>query len=180
MDSSATASSTAATAPADAPAAPPTTTTTTPAAADDDDDDIPAIALPPRPSKVTKAMEVLYNRRVVRVPTLRDGRTVVTTRAANLEAFLGHVTGQVQVPQCHHCSTGSGVWMQCVVVPGLFSGSCANCHYGSEGARCSLRKLIFLSCPLVYWSTYALTNKKGQATTLLLLLPLLLPLLVCC
>ena len=41
------------------------------------------------------------------------------------------------------------------MVAGEFGGSCCNCHYGSEGARCSLRVGKFkIPFPFVYgWYT---------------------------
>ena len=75
-----------------------------------------------------------------RALVLRAGRTTTLTRPTNLEAALGQATGQVAAQGCTHCAGGFGAWVVCVVVPGFFGGSCANCHYGSEGSRCSLRK----------------------------------------
>jgi hypothetical protein len=94
-------------------------------------------ALPPHPTRAMAALSLLAPRRV---PVLRPGRTTNPARPANLEAKLGQFTGQVHASGCTHCAGGSGVWTVCVVVAGFFGGSCANCHYGSEGARCSLRK----------------------------------------
>ncbi|KAG4426992.1 hypothetical protein IFR05_017525, partial [Cadophora sp. M221] len=34
---------------------------------------------------------------------------------------------------------GAGCWTECVQLAGELGLSCGNCHYGSEGARCSLR-----------------------------------------
>ncbi|KAH6665181.1 hypothetical protein B0J14DRAFT_236465 [Halenospora varia] len=99
----------------------------------------PAPALPALPSHPTRAMTALSLLAAQRTPVLRPGRTTNPARPANLEAELGQVTGQVSVPGCTHCAGGSGVWTVCVVVAGFFGGSCCNCHYGSEGARCSLR-----------------------------------------
>jgi hypothetical protein len=94
-------------------------------------------ALPPRPSQ---AMVSLTGLVAVRFPILRPGRTINTARPTNLEALLGQMTGQVNSSKCTHCAGGSGRWSACVSVPGFFGSSCANCHYGSEGRRCSLRK----------------------------------------
>ena len=95
-------------------------------------------ALPPRPTRAMLSLSLLAPRRV---PVLRPGRTTNrAARPANLEAELGQFTGQVHASGCTHCAGGSGTWTVCVVVAGFFGGSCANCHYGSEGARCSLRK----------------------------------------
>lgn len=78
----------------------------------------------------------------LRAPALRAGRTTNPARPSNLEAEIGQMVGQVQPLGCTHCVGGSGTWTQCVVVPGFFGGSCANCHYGSEGSRCSFRKYL--------------------------------------
>lgn len=99
-------------------------------------------ALPALPSHTTRAMTALSLLAAQRTPVLRPGRTTNPARPANLEAELGQVTGQVSVPGCTHCAGGSGVWTVCVVVAGFFGGSCCNCHYGSEGARCSLRTYL--------------------------------------
>jgi hypothetical protein len=99
-------------------------------------------ALPALPSHPTRIMAALSLLAVVRAPVLRPNRTTNPARPTNLEAELGQLTGQVQVPMCTHCVGGSGPWTECVVVAGFFLGSCANCHYGSEGHRCSLRMLL--------------------------------------
>jgi hypothetical protein len=93
--------------------------------------------LPPRP---TRAMVALAAINPQRAPVLRPGRTVTTNRPTNLEAYYGQYTGQVNASGCTHCAGGSGPWTLCVSVAGHFRGSCANCHYGTEGAPCSLRK----------------------------------------
>jgi hypothetical protein len=92
--------------------------------------------LPVRPTGNTVRLAALPP---LRVPVLRPGRTSNPARPSNLEAEFGQATGQVRVPGCTHCVGGSGVWTECVVVAGFFGGSCANCHYGSEGGRCSFR-----------------------------------------
>jgi hypothetical protein len=62
-----------------------------------------------------------------------------------MEAFLAQMVGTEHVTDpCAHCAPGSGVFAECVTVDGLFGGSCANCHYGSEGACCSFRKFYIL------------------------------------
>jgi hypothetical protein len=97
------------------------------------------LALPPLPAHPTRAMTALSLLAPRRVPVLRPGRTTNPNRPANLEAELGHITGQVRASKCTHCAGGSGVWTECVVVAGFLTGSCTNYHYGSEGARCSFR-----------------------------------------
>jgi hypothetical protein len=37
-----------------------------------------------------------------------------------------------------------------VVVSGLLLGSCANCHYGGEGGRCSFRRSKLLSISIKF------------------------------
>jgi hypothetical protein len=49
-------------------------------------------------------------------------------RATNFEAVLSQVVGQVAGADCHHCGNSNGPWTLCVVVPGHFGGSCANCR----------------------------------------------------
>src|SRR5271163_4451544 len=89
------------------------------------------------------------------VPALRPGRNLNTARPANQEAYLGQIAGVLAGSACSHCDRGFGVWGECVVVAGEFGGSCCNCHFGSEGARCSLRVGKFtIHFPLVYgWYT---------------------------
>jgi hypothetical protein len=94
---------------------------------------------PPLPARPTGNTVRLAALPPLRVPVLRPGRTSNPARPSNLEAEFGQATGQVRVPRCTHCAGGSGVWTECVVVAGFFGGSCANCHYGSEGGRCSFR-----------------------------------------
>jgi hypothetical protein len=100
-----------------------------------------SLPLPPLPARPTQAMGALALLPPRRRPVLRAGRTTNPTRPSNLEAELGQIVGQARnLRPCVHCIRGQGVWTVCVVVAGFFGGSCANCHYGSEGARCSLRK----------------------------------------
>jgi Protein of unknown function (DUF3716) len=100
----------------------------------------PTPALPALPAHPTRAMVALSLLAPRRVPVLRPGRTTNPARPANLEAKLGQITGQVHASRCIYYTGGSGVWTVCVVVAGFFGRSYANCYYGSEGARCSLRK----------------------------------------
>lgn len=96
--------------------------------------------MPPLPARASRTMTRLYAFPPVRASVVREGRTVNSTRPSNMEALLGQVVGQVNPTACTHCAGGAGVWTLCVSVNGFFAGSCANCHYGSEGVRCSLRQ----------------------------------------
>ncbi len=79
----------------------------------------------------------------VRNPRTREGRTPkIHSRSANMEAYIGQIVGNVNRPQCSHCTNGSGVWASCITVEGYFNGSCANCHYNNEGVRCSFSKFF--------------------------------------
>ena len=60
-------------------------------------------------------------------------------RAANWEAGLAQVVGTAPSSECSSCAREAGPFTTCQVVEGELRGSCANCHYGSEGSRCSLR-----------------------------------------
>ena len=77
---------------------------------------------------------------VLHAPAVRPDRRVSTDRPSNLEAYLDQRAGKVNTPGCVHCARGAGIWIECVSVAGYFGESCANCHYSSGGARCSLRK----------------------------------------
>jgi hypothetical protein len=81
----------------------------------------------------------------VRVPKACEGYMATTSRLANMEALLGQMVGTEHVTDpCAQCTAGSGVWVQCVTVLNIFTGVCANCHYGSEGTRCSFCKSYLL------------------------------------
>ena len=60
-------------------------------------------------------------------------------RAPNAEAALAQSRGTIAPQACASCVRGGGPFTECVLVAGQLRGSCANCHYGSEGARCSFR-----------------------------------------
>lgn len=101
-------------------------------------------ALPALPARPTVAMGVLSAMPVQRAATdrptrIQAGQLPDLTRKTNLEAYLGQMVGQISVASCTHCTNNHGPWTLCVTVPGQFIGSCANCHFGSQGTRCSLR-----------------------------------------
>lgn len=66
------------------------------------------------------------------------------SRAANVEAALSQARGVVAAQPCTSCARGGGPFTECVVLAGQLLGSCANCHYGSEGARCSFRTCKYI------------------------------------
>lgn len=80
------------------------------------------------------------------MPTIRAVRTrrevLLEGRAQNQEAIIAHSVGELLAPTagCDSCRRGNGPFFGCVVVPGLFYGSCAGCHFGSHGTRCSFRR----------------------------------------
>jgi Protein of unknown function (DUF3716) len=84
----------------------------------------------------------LREHRPSRELTLRRGRKhrpLILTRSPNVEAILAQVRGTEEPEPCMSCIRRGGPFAQCVTVNGWMRGSCANCHYGSEGPRCSLR-----------------------------------------
>ncbi|RFU33169.1 hypothetical protein B7463_g3167, partial [Scytalidium lignicola] len=89
----------------------------------------------------TVSVQQLAPMPAVHVPVLRAGRAFNGGRIQNDEAFIGQIQGveNVRVAVCRHCESGCGPWTACVVVPGLFGGSCCNCYYNSSGSRCSIR-----------------------------------------
>ena len=79
----------------------------------------------------------------------RDNDSAINwERPVNREAIIGQTRGEVTSVTCGRCQNGLGPFSKCVVVEGFFSGSCTNCHYNSQGSRCSLRggkfALLFL------------------------------------
>jgi hypothetical protein len=144
--------------PPTAPAASPTAPATRPAAryVEEPDSDAeeyhPAQALPPstKPSRAFTALSLLPSARAAEA---RSNKTLDLLRPSNREAYLTQCVGAVSAAPCKSCSKGLGPWKQCCVAAGFLRGSCANCHYGGEGKRCSLRpgKLIqFPSTFLIY------------------------------
>jgi hypothetical protein len=77
---------------------------------------------------------------------LRAGATLkgLEKGKANLEASIAYLRGELQEPECIHCSKeNSGPFRRCIVVKGLFGGSCTNCRYNEEQTRCSLRGVYY-------------------------------------
>jgi hypothetical protein len=104
----------------------------------------------PEPSRAFTALSLL---RSACAAEARSSKTLDLLRHSNREAYLTQCVGAVSPTPCKSCSKGLGPWKQCCVAAGFLRGSCANCHYGGEGKRCSLRpgKLIqFPSTFLIY------------------------------
>ncbi|KAK3394926.1 hypothetical protein B0H63DRAFT_62381 [Podospora didyma] len=62
----------------------------------------------------------------------------------NAEAALMMLKGLWKLPEdeCLHCQAENGPFAQCVAIPGIGQGSCANCHYNCAGERCSFRQYV--------------------------------------
>jgi hypothetical protein len=89
-----------------------------------------------KPTKTIAQMELL------RGVELRLGRDQINLfPPQNCEAALAYSRGQVRngVLACLDCKRGKGPFAKCVILKGYLKGSCSNCHYSAEGARCSLR-----------------------------------------
>lgn len=89
-----------------------------------------------KPTKAIAQMELL------RGVELRQGRDQINLfPPQNCEAALAYSRGQVRngVLACLDCKRGRGPFVKCVILEGYLKGSCSNCHYSAEGARCSLR-----------------------------------------
>jgi hypothetical protein len=94
-------------------------------------------------TRMTTAIRTLAGMPVARAPILRQNRPFIQSRANNEEAWLGTQAGAVATPPCAPCARGIGPFTVCVIVDGLFRHSCANCHYGGNGTRCSFRQSKF-------------------------------------
>ena len=72
--------------------------------------------------------------------TLRKGRENLNLGyKKNHEAALGQTRGELAAAACADCLKQNGPFAECVVVANRFVGACCNCHYSSQGHRCSLR-----------------------------------------
>ena len=91
------------------------------------------------PTKPTKYMSQLITQPRVRGIYLRPGKVLQMNRNTNQDAALGFTRGKKAELSCTSCKTGFGPFTECIVVPNMYKGSCTNCHYGSDGARCSFR-----------------------------------------
>ena len=95
--------------------------------------------------------KLLRDHTELRVLELRAGATLkgLEKGKANLEASLAYLRGELQVPECIHCSEKkAGPFRRCVVVKDFFGGSCTNCRYNEEQTRCSLRGAYWISLML--------------------------------
>src|SRR5271157_5298405 len=144
VSASTSASASAAAAASATPAASSTTPATETAAPsadqqDNEEEDYhPAQSLPPssKPSGAFKALALLPP---VRAAEACTSKTLDLLRTSNREAYLAQCVGAVSAALCKSCRKGLGPWTQCCVVADFLCSSCANCHYGGEGRRCSLR-----------------------------------------
>lgn len=83
-----------------------------------------------------------------REPMIRPGKTISAVdfdlqlrhRKENIEALLAQAVGEKAAEECTACGRGNGKFSGCVIVPTVQSSmrSCANCHWGRQGIRCSL------------------------------------------
>ncbi|KAH8725820.1 hypothetical protein GQ44DRAFT_771775 [Phaeosphaeriaceae sp. PMI808] len=89
----------------------------------------------------TKWTKKLRNMPQQRLIQLREGRYCeLAKRAVNIEAVMLQAVGENQKPPCKSCTNEAGPFTVCVSIPGVCKNTCANCHYGSEGTRCTLRE----------------------------------------
>lgn len=66
---------------------------------------------------------------------------LIDRRSVNRKAVLGQSVETLKIePQaCDHCRNGVEPFVDCVVIEGMFDGSCAHCHHDSERYRCNFR-----------------------------------------
>jgi hypothetical protein len=85
----------------------------------------------------------IAKRELLRGVELRPGRDDINLfQPQNCEAALAYSRGQVLdgAQACRDCKRGRGPFTKCIVLSGFLKGSCSNCHYNAEGARCNLRR----------------------------------------
>ncbi|KAK0671977.1 hypothetical protein QBC41DRAFT_353879 [Cercophora samala] len=61
---------------------------------------------------------------------------------ANCEAVLAQSRGELAPVPCQRCKEGFGRFFGCMVMPGMFKGSCANCRWAANDCRCSFRPTV--------------------------------------
>jgi hypothetical protein len=106
------------------------------------------------PEKASAALLALASLPRARGIRLRAGRSILWERVGNQEAALGYTRSEECVAAaCASCERGAGPFVKCIVVQGMLSGSCTNCHYGSGGARCSFRPRKFIFAPFSLFLT---------------------------
>ena len=95
------------------------------------------------PETRTATCSKIQSLNIVRGIRLRPGKVLrgLAKGQANLESVLGQQRGEVKggPDACHHCQLSRGPFEECVTVDGMLNQSCTNCHYNSEGSRCSFR-----------------------------------------
>ena len=102
-----------------------------------------------------QSIEALQRLPRVRELTLRPGRAGLNFNLIkNQQAALGQICGDLALAACRRCAEGKGPFVECVAVQGRFSRSCCNCHYSSQGLRCSFREIGKQSLGLFLTSTY--------------------------
>jgi len=110
---------------------------------DDQDDGILYPETIDLPENRTAACPKIQSMAIVRRIKLRSGKVLrgLAKGQANLESAMGQQRGEVMEGEdaCRHCQLSRGPFEECVVIPGMLNHSCTNCHYNSEGSRCSFR-----------------------------------------
>jgi hypothetical protein len=92
------------------------------------------------PAKASRALKQLVAMPPLREPTLRSPSAKINLdRPVNREAVAAQLVGKVNPTPCSSCKKNDGPFTLCVSVEGFLKDSCANCHFNSSGARCSLR-----------------------------------------
>jgi hypothetical protein len=100
-----------------------------------------ASALPPLPGNPSAAFLGLARLPALCRPELRPARGVPNlTRMGNREAVLAQSVGAPAPSPCGLYLKNGGPWTSYVVAAGFLRGSCANCHYGGSGVKCTLRQ----------------------------------------
>ncbi|OBT60181.1 hypothetical protein VE03_10424 [Pseudogymnoascus sp. 23342-1-I1] len=93
----------------------------------------------PRRSRALTSLLALPDARHLEFRSLDPNDLPNLARVQNLEAAIAYTVGEVAQPPCTMCVRGHGHFSECVLAAGFLSGSCANCHFGGEGRRCSFR-----------------------------------------
>lgn len=69
---------------------------------------------------------------------IKPNKVINWARAVNREAGLIQITGDKKTTPCNFCAKGAGPFEGCFTAGNdIAQGACGNCHYNSEGRRCT-------------------------------------------
>ncbi|KAJ5781311.1 hypothetical protein N7457_006471 [Penicillium paradoxum] len=131
------------------------------------------------PDLMTNLLRYLCSLPFAREPVVHEHRmwqprqmnTLLRANVANIEAFLIQTVGDVAEFPCVQCANQFGPMVLCVSLPDTPSAvSCANCHFGGLGSRCSFNPSPSAPSPIKIDEAYGQGASAPRGTAIDLLL----------